>query len=155
MPFVPEVTINGTFGEIYDETGKYLSTVQHIEARVVIEQQEVRPAGQRAVGYKMKGTSGNGTLTQFKVTSDMLTKVSNPMQNPRQRMFVGELLYKLDDPEAIGAEQVRLKRVKFWEIPFGYRINELVEEAITFTFEGIEVVKAISGDPTVVPPVRA
>jgi hypothetical protein len=155
MPFVPEVTINGQFGELYDETGKFLSTVQRVEARVMVERQEVRPAGQRAVGYKMKGTSAEGTITQFKVTSDMLTKVSNPLQNPRQKQFVGELLYKLDDPEAIGAEWVRLKRIKFWEINLGYQMNELVEESVPFTFEGLEVVRAISGDPTVVPPARA
>ncbi len=155
MPFVPEVTINGTFGELYDETGNYLATVHRVDARIMVERQEVRVPGQRAAGFKMKGTSGEGTITQFKVTSAMLAKVGTPFFAPRQRQFVGELLYKLDDPEALGAEWIRMKRVKLWEINIGYNVNELVEESIPFTFESFEITKAITGDPTQVAPARA
>lgn len=151
---ISEVTINGTFGEVYDQNGRFLANVQQIDARLTIERQEVRVAGQRQVGYKMKGVSCEGTITQLKVTSDFLKSIASVHQNGRARMQVGELRYRLDDPEALGVEEVRLKRVKFWEIPFGYQINELVEEAIPFTAEGIEIPQAISGDPTTVPPAR-
>lgn len=151
---ISEVTINGTFGELYDENGTFLSNVQQVDARLTIERQEVRVAGQRGVGYKMKGVSGEGTITQFKVTSAFLALVAGTFNAPRTKMKVGELRYVLDDPEALGVEEVRLKRVKFWEVPFGYQNNELVEEAIPFTFEGIEVVRGISGDPSVVPAPR-
>ncbi len=151
---IPEVTINGTFGKLYDENNVFLTNVQHIDGKVTTERREIRMAGQRGVGYKMLGVTGEGTMTQFKVTSAFLARITNPMRNPKQRMFVGELRYVLDDPEALGVEEVRLKRVKFWDISFGYQINELVQESIPFTFEDIELVQQITGDPTQVAAIR-
>lgn len=154
MPFVPETTINGTYGELY-LNDKFLVTVQRFEARVTVDRDEIRMVGQRGIGYKGKGVSGTGTISQFKVVSDFLQTISNPMVNPRQRQPVFTLFMKVDDPEAIGAEWVRLSGVKFWETVFGFQINELMMEDVPFTFQVFELVKPIAGDPTQVPPVRA
>jgi hypothetical protein len=55
-------------------------------------------------------------------------------------------MVNLDDPEAIGAEQIRVVGVKFSEINFGWRVNEIVEESVPFTFEDIQIVKKITGN---------
>lgn len=145
---IPEVTINGQFGELRDELGIWLTNVQQVDGRIMNERQEIRPAGQRGVGYKLKGVTGDGTIRQFKVTSQFLERISRVMRSPRSGLFVGELILKLDDVEALGVERIRLARVKMWEINFGWTVNEIVEESIPFTFEGLDFLDQIVGDPT-------
>jgi len=147
MPMLGEVTINGTYGQLFDETGKFLSNVQDVSCKLTLEKQEVRVIGQRQVSWKVKGSSIQGTLTQFKVTSDMLLKVGGPLLDGRAKQFVGELVVVLDDPESLGTERIRLKRVKFWEIDLMFKVNELITEAVPFTADGWEPLSTISGDP--------
>lgn len=146
---IPEVTINGTFGELRNaDTNEWYVNIQEVDARMRQDRTEVRPAGQRGMGYKAMGTMGEGTIRGFKVTSNFLLSVSKLMREPRSKQDVYNLIYKLDDPEALGVERIRLGRVKFWEIPFGFSMNTLVEESIPFTFEVLEPLDVITGDPT-------
>ncbi len=155
MPgFVPETTINGTYAELYMDD-LFLVTVQRFEARITKDRDEIRMVGELGVGYKGKGVSGGGTISQFKVTSAFLAEISKTMSNPRARQGVFGLFMKVDDPEAIGAEWIRLSGVKFWETSFGFHVNELMMEDVPFTFQKFELTKSIVGDPTQVPPIRA
>ena len=45
----------------------------------------------------------------------------------------------LKDPEILReqTETITLTRVKIWEIPFGFSVDELVQQTIQFTFEGV------------------
>lgn len=147
---IPEVTINGTFGQLFRDN-VWLVNVQEVQAKLTVDKTEIRMAGKRGYGYKMMGTKGDGTITQFKVTSAFLALIAGPFQGSRVPLTVVTLNVKLDDVEALGAEWLTLDRVKFWEINFGYKVNEIVSESIPFTFEGLEIIKAISGDPTQVP----
>lgn len=146
---IPEVTINGTFGELrIADTNEWLVNVQEVDARARIDRTDVRVAGQRGLGYKAMGVSGEGTLRMYKVTSRFLKSVTSLMQDNRGRMEIFNLIIKLDDPEALGVERIRLGRVKFWEINFGYNVNALTEESIPFTFEVFDLMDEITGDPT-------
>lgn len=144
---IPETVINGTFGELRLD-GQWLVNVQQVDARAAIDRNDIRMAGQRGYGYKMMGVRGEGTIRQFKVTTQMFELITRPLRNPRQPMFVGQLIVKLDDVEALGVERILLDRVKFWEINFGYQVNDIVEESIPFTYEGLEFLDQIIGDPT-------
>lgn len=146
---IPETTINGTFGELRDaDTNQWLVNVQEVDGRLRVDRQDIRVAGQRGTGYKAMGVSGEGTLRMYKVTDQFLLSVSKLHQNNRGRMDVYNLVLKLDDPEALGVERIRLGRVKLWEINFGYNVNTIQEESIPFTFEIFEIMDAIVGDPT-------
>lgn len=146
MSMVPEYTINGAFGEVWDQDGRWLANVQEISYRVTIDRRDVPRSGTRRMGYKAMGTMGEGTLRGFKVTSLFLERITPMMNSDSARQFVGQLLVKLDDPEALGTERVQLKAVKFWEYSGGFQVGELVEEEIPFTFEDISRPTVIRGD---------
>lgn len=146
---IPEHTINGSFGEVRDENGEWLTNVQELTFRVTIDRQEIQMSGTRRTGYKATRTAGEGNLRQFKVTTAFVKRVSELMRDDRQLQFVGQLMCKLDDPDSLGTERVLLKGVKFWEINGGWRVGEILEEDIPFTFEDIEFPDEITGDPSV------
>lgn len=146
MSMVPEYTINGSFGEVWDESGNWLANVQEVTFRIAIDRRDVMRSGTRRMGYKAMGTTGEGTIRGFKVTSLFLERVAVMMRSDSARQFVGQLLVKLDDPEALGAERVLLKGVKFWEYSGGWQVNEIVEEEIPFTFEDNSLPTRITGD---------
>lgn len=149
---VPERTINGSFGEVRDENGNWMTNVQEVNFRISIDRSEIQMSGTRRTGYKATRTSGEGTLRQFKVTTDFIRRVSELMRSDLQPQFRGQLMVKLADPESLGTERVLLKAVKFWEINGGWRVGEIVEEEIPFTFEDIDFPDEISGDPTTIAP---
>jgi hypothetical protein len=101
------------------------------------------------MGYKAMGTSGEGNIRGFKVTSAFLQRIAVVMRDDNARQFVGQLMVKLADPEALGVERVLLKADKFWEFSGGFQVGELVEEDIPFTFEGIDYPSVIRGDMTI------
>lgn len=149
MSLQPEYTINGSFGEVHDESGNWLSNVQEVTFRISIDRRDVMRSGTRRMGYKAMGTTGEGTIRGFKVTSDMLERVASMMRSDTARQFVGQLMVKLEDPEALGTERVLLKSVKFWEIGGGWQVNELVEEEVPFTFEDISIPTPMRGNPNI------
>lgn len=147
---VPERTINGSFGEVRDENGLWLVNVQEVNFRITTDRQEIQMSGTRRTGYKATRTSGEGTLRQFKVSTDFLERVSELMRDDTQGQFRGQLMVKLADPEALGTERCLLKAVKFWEIDGGWRVGEIVEEEIPFTFEDIAFPDRIQGNPSTI-----
>lgn len=147
MSMVPERTINGSFGELRDHNGQWMTNVQQVDFRIAIERRDLNLSGTRRTGYKAMGITGEGTIRQFKVTSEWLRRISEPMRSDTAPVFVGQLVSKLDDPESLGAERVLLKQCKFWEISGGWQVNELVEEEIPFTFEDMRLLDRITGDP--------
>lgn len=146
MSLVPEYTINGSFGEVRDQDGAWLANVQEISYRVMVDRRDVQRSGTRRMGYKAMGTSGEGSMRGFKVTSLFLQRIAVVMRDDNARQFVGQLMVKLADPEALGVERVLLKAVKFWEYSGGFQVGELVEEDLPFTFEGIDYPTVMNGN---------
>lgn len=145
----PDYIIDGSYGELRDENGDFLSQVQEVSFSLRTERQEIMRSGTRQVGYKAMSTSGEGSIRGYKVTSRFLELVSRMFRADRQQIFVGQLMVKLDSPGALGAERVLLEGVKFWEIDGGWSVNTMVEETVAFTFEGFRFLDQIEGDPTV------
>lgn len=145
MALNPDRTINGSYGELFLD-GVWQTQVQRVEGRITINRREVRLAGARQTGFKATGTSGDGTITGFKVTSHFLRMVGAYQRHSRSRQVPALIRYELDDPEAFGAEVVELLGVKFWEVPIGFQVDELVEEAIPFTFINHNLLSCIDGN---------
>ncbi len=139
MPLAAERTVNGSYGKLYLPDGTWLANVQRVEARITIEKREIRVAGTRRVGHKGMGVTGEGTITGLKVTSYWLKLISRYMRQQTSKIPVLTLTYHLADPDNGGDEFVDLVRCEFFEIPFGYQVNEILEEAIPFTFEQINI----------------
>jgi len=148
----PEVTILGSFGKLYDTDGAWLTEVDEVEFKITVDKEPIKMSGTRKTGHKAKSVEGTGTIRGFHVTSEWLKLVGEMQRNDRQVQFIGQLIVLLDDPEALGAERVLLKGVKFWEYAGGFKVDEVRRVEIPITFWDYELLDAISGDPSTTRP---
>lgn len=136
-------TINGSYGEVHHE-GNWLTNVYSMSADVEISKEDIKRSGSRWTGKKVSGVAGSGSISGYKVTSDLIQKVSS-ICNDRGVQYKTELISKLDDPEAFGHERIRLKGVSFDKIPLvGWEVGTIIEEEWPFTFEGYDLLDPIS-----------
>jgi hypothetical protein len=134
--------INGSFGQVFMGE-KWLSNFNKMEANVEIQKAEIKLAGTRWTAQKVTGLKGTGTISGFKVTSDM-TKLLAPVADDQRGMTVVELISKLADPESHGVERIRLKNVVFDKIPLAnWESQTQVAEELAFTFQGFELLDPI------------
>ncbi|MDE0554491.1 MAG: phage tail tube protein [Candidatus Poribacteria bacterium] len=145
----PEFTINGDFGYLYDEDGRFISSVQEVSGQISVNREEIMRSGTRVTGYKATSITGTGSIRRFKVTSDWVRLIGSSFSDGSGPVAAGQLIVKLDDPASLGTERLLLKNVKFWEIDFGWTVGSIIEENVDFTFEGFEVLDAMEGDPTI------
>ena len=128
--------ILGTYGQVFID-GVWQTNVNHLEAKVAVEKRELNLSGDDWVRHKKGPKKGTGTMSGFKVTSDMLQRGFNKF----------ELVSKLADPESYGHERVRLKNVMVDELQLAnWTSGEEVKEEIPFTFEGYELLDPIIED---------
>lgn len=136
--------INGTFGEVRNADGDWLTNITSCEAVVEIGKEEIKRSGTRWVGHKTTSLTGTGTISGYKITTDMVERIGQ-IADDRKGAFVTEIIVKLDDPEAFGAMRVRLKSVQFDTIPLvNYEIGSIVEEELPFTFSGYDLLDKIT-----------
>lgn len=146
MPMDASRVINGSFGQVFDANGKWLTNVKSAEATVDINKEEVSRAGSRWVGHKATKLTGSGSIIGYKLTTELIEAIAS-VASDSGSMFVTELRMKLDDPDSYGAYSVRLKGVQFDQIPLiKYELNAIVEEELPFTFTGFEFVDKVA-DP--------
>lgn len=129
--------INGSYGECHCE-GNWLMNIYKMSADIEPSYGDVKKSGSRWTGQKLLGLKGTGSISGYKVTSELVQNVAR-ITDDRKTEFVTELISKLDDPEAYGCERVRLKGVKFTKIPIaGWEVGSMVEEEWPFSFTGVE-----------------
>jgi len=122
--------INGSFGEIYLD-GDFLSNFTHCEIKDELEFSELKTAGTRRTKHKLIGVNGSGAISGYKVTSKLQQTLA---KNPTAQF---QIISKLDDPEAYGAERIRVSKVKFTSIPFAnWKTGEVIEEEWPFVYDG-------------------
>lgn len=135
-------TIQGQFGEIWSD-GVHLSNFYHGEAALNISYDKIKRSGTRAVGNKAGTIEYSGTITGYKITTDLALKVAQ-VTDDKKGAFVCELIMALKDPEAYGYERVRLKGVQFTKIDImKFDHGTVVEQEWPFVFDGFEYLNAI------------
>ncbi|OCT10998.1 phage portal protein [Paenibacillus pectinilyticus] len=118
--------ILGTYGSVYIG-GKWQTNFNHLEAHVEIQKKELNLAGDLWVRHKKGAMKGTGTLSGFKVTSDMIARGFDKFS----------LVSRLDDPDAYGFERITLNNVMLDKLQLAnWTAGEEVKEEVTFTFEG-------------------
>lgn len=126
-------TILGTFGQVFID-GIWQTNFNHLEANVEIQKRELNLSGDPWVRHKKGPMKGTGTMSGFKVTSDMVKRGFSKF----------EIVSKLDDPEAYGHERIRLMNVMPDRLQLAnWTAGEEVAEEIPFTFEGYELLDPI------------
>ena len=170
---VPDFVVNGSYGElIADVPGSglgngagpiYLAQVQKCDAKIVKSKQDIHLGGTRHTFRKLMAVSGEGTISQFRVTDHFFAVIANVMHsregipnatspNGVTRDVFSNVDYKTtlqlnyDDPEGAGVSSFRLNGVRFWEIGLGFSVNEMVMEEVPFTFESIDILHAVYAD---------
>lgn len=137
--------ISGKFGEIWKD-GVWLSNFHTCEAGADLQYEKVKRSGNRADGNKVVGIEYNGSISGYKVTSDLAREVGQVFDN-RKGAFVCELIVKLADPEAYGYERVRLKGVQFTKVNImKFDHGSLVEEEWPFVYDGVDWLDPITAD---------
>lgn len=134
--------IKGEFGEVWSD-GAWLTNFYQAEATADISYEDVKRAGTRTIGNKVGTIKYSGTITGYKVTSD-LTRKAAQVTDDRRGAFVCELVLKLADPEAYGYERVRLEGVQFTKIDImKFEHGSIVESEWPFVFDGFDFLDAI------------
>lgn len=128
--------IMGTYGQAYID-GVWQTHINKLEASVEIEKKELNLVGRDWKVHKNGAKKGSGTMSGYKVTSDMI-----------QRGFSKfDIISKLDDPESFGHERVRLINCMPDKIQLAnWTAYEEVQEETPFTFEGYELLDPIVGN---------
>ena len=134
-------TINGTHGEVWVDND-YMAEATGLEAKITFEKSEVTRCKQMAKGYKVTGTDGKGTLKMNHVSSYFLIKLSDAAKEGKT--VEASILTRLADPDAFGAEEIKLNGVIFDELTVAnWEARKLTEESISFTFKDFEVIESI------------
>ena len=140
----PSRVISGNFLKVFDSDGKWLSNAKSLEASVEIGKEEIQRAGTRWVGHKATTLTGTGTMSGYRVTTDLLAAISQ-IADDSKGSHVTEIRAKLDDPEAYGAYDVLLKGVQFDTIPLiTAEVGSIVEDELPFTFSDFEFLNLIT-----------
>lgn len=130
--------INGTYGKLYIESN-WQTNINHLEANVEAEKKELNLSGDNWVRHKLGALKGTGTMSGFKVTSDMIKLGFTPFT----------IISRLEDPEAFGHETIVLNNVILDKLQLAnWTAGEEVKEEWTFTFEGYSLKDPISASGT-------
>lgn len=136
-------TISGGFGEVWQD-GKWLTNFYEAEVKADVSYDKIKRAGTRKVGNKVGGIEISGSITGYKVTSE-LVKAAGQVVGDRNEPFVTELIFKLDDPQSYGTERIRVKGVQFTSIPFmNFSHGEVVTQELPFVAEDVEYLSEIT-----------
>lgn len=137
-----ERTINGTYGEVWVDD-YYMAEVTALEAKVTLDKTEVNQTGTLRKGYKVTGMDCKGTIKLNKVTSYFIEKMSEVIKMGKS--LKATIISNLEDPDAFGAEKVKLIGCTFDELTLAnWEVKKIGEESMPFTFEDWEVIDTIS-----------
>jgi hypothetical protein len=129
----PNRVILGTFGKIFIN-GAWQSNLNHLEAKIEIDKRELNLVGTEWATFKKGRKKGTGTMSGYKVTSDMIKRDFEKL----------DLISKLEDPEAYGFERIRLMGVMPDSVDLvNWTAGEEVTEETPFTFEDYELLDPI------------
>ena len=130
----PTRAILGTYGQVFID-GVWQTNINHLEASVEVEKRELKLAGSEWTVHKLGAKKGTGTMSGYKVTSDMI----------RRGFAKFDVINKLNDPEAYGFERIRLVGCVADKLQLAnWTAGEEVAEETAFTFEGYELLDPIS-----------
>lgn len=134
--------INGTYGRVWVD-GELWAEVDSFEAKVTVSYEDVNFAGEGATFKKGMGWSGEGSMTIKKIYSRVQQKMADAVRKGEYPRF--EIVGKLADPDAFGAERVALYDVTIGEFfLLKFEQKTLGSEEIPFNFSDYNMLDSIS-----------
>lgn len=133
--------LNGLYGEIWID-GIEATEVTGFEAKIALTKQDIDQCGVFLTGSKVVGGKGTGTLKGLKVTTFFSSLVADAIKTGR---FPGvTVISNLADPDAYGAERVKLTGVTFDEVTLAnWETKKTGEQSVPFTFTDFDFIDKI------------
>lgn len=139
--YTPERVINGTYGEVWIND-QYMSEVISLKSEIDIDNQEVTQTGEKGTGYKFMGYKGSGEMKMNKVSSYVIKEVTKQLKAGKTP--TATIIVKLDDPDAFGAERIKIIGATFSKLTLAdWEAKKLTEETVPFDFRDYELIDTI------------
>lgn len=135
--FNAQQVMSGTQGEIWID-GKYMAEVTAFNAEVKLVKEEVNQVKTMFKQYKITGCEGTGNVKMNHVSSYFINLMADNIRNARQTVVT--IRVKLDDPDAVGREEVIIRDATFDKLTLmDWDAKKLTEDDYDFTFTDFEV----------------
>ena len=135
--FNAQQVMSGTQGEIWID-GKYMAEVTAFNAEVKLVKEEVNQVKTMFKQYKITGCEGTGNVKMNHVSSYFINLMADNIRNARQTVVT--IRVKLDDPDAVGREEVIIRDATFYKLTvIDWEAKKLTEDYYDFTFTDFEV----------------
>ena len=135
--FNAQQVMSGTQGEIWID-GKYMAEVTAFNAEVKLVKEEVNQVKTMFKQYKITGCEGTGNVKMNHVSSYFINLMADNIRNARQTVVT--IRVKLDDPDAVGREEVIIRDATFDKLTLmDWEAKKLTEGDYDFTFTDFEV----------------
>ena len=135
--FEAQRVMSGTQGEIWID-GKYMAEVTAFQAEIKLVKEEVNQVKTMSKQYKVTGWEGTGNVKMNHVSSYFINLMADNIRNARQTVVT--IRVKLDDPDAVGREEVIIRDATFDKLTLmDWEAKKLTEDDYDFTFTDFEV----------------
>ncbi len=135
--FESQRVMSGTQGEIWIE-GKYMAEVTAFNAEIKLIKEEVNQVKTMFKQYKVVGCEGTGNVKMNHVSSYFINLMADNIRKGRQTVVT--IRAKLDDPDAVGREEVIIRDATFDKLTLmDWEAKKLTEDDYDFTFTDFEV----------------
>lgn len=136
--------ISGTWGEV-NMDGEKVAECYGAQAKAAFTKESIARCGVMASDSKVTGIDLTGSMRLHKTSSRMARAIGNKIRNGQDVRF--DIITKLADPDAYGAERVWLKNVSFDDltlVDFEAKAVGKVECPFTFTdYEFLDLIPAV------------
>lgn len=135
--FEAQRVMSGTQGEIWIE-GKYMAEVTRFKAEIKLIKEEVNQVKTMFKQYKVVGCESIGNVKMNHVSSYFINLMADNIRKGRQTVVT--IRAKLDDPDAVGREEVIIRDATFDKLTLmDWEAKKLTEDDYDFTFTDFEV----------------
>ena len=135
--FEAQRVMSGTQGEIWIE-GKHMAEVTGFKAEIKLIKEEVNQVNTMFKQYKVVGCEGTGNVKMNHVSSYFINLMADNIRKGRQTVVT--IRAKLDDPDAVGREEVIIRDATFDKLTLmDWEAKKLTEDDYDFTFTDFEV----------------
>lgn len=135
--FEAQRVMSGTQGEIWIE-GKHMAEVTGFKAEIKLIKEEVNQVKTMFKQYKVVGCEGTENVKMNHVSSYFINLMADNIRKGRQTVVT--IRAKLDDPDAVGREEVIIRDATFDKLTLmDWEAKKLTEDDYDFTFTDFEV----------------
>ncbi|MCI8483502.1 MAG: phage tail tube protein [Lachnospiraceae bacterium] len=139
--FNAEQVINGSYGEMWYD-GEYMAEILAGKAEVGYKRTAVPQAGKMIEGQKITGLEPKGEFKIHHVNSRVLKKEQEALK--KGKTAVHTIIFKVDDPDAIGAERVAFYNCVLDKMILAdFENGKMSERSYGFTFDDWEILESI------------